>query len=152
MWTEIVMGIVCIVIGIYAIIVGVGEWETKPKVIGGLFVVLGILMILSETKTDNYTDWEATSDNEIIIQAKDDEYVLDNVDEYLYKVLTYTETGEKIEEYNHIAKNKDTFVEYVEIDKDEAAFCSKFTRENKSVLGLNNGFIQTKYVFYIPTN
>lgn len=149
---EIVIGIIEVAIGICVFLGGLNEEETKIKVVGGVIVVLGILLILDGIKTDNYTEWKATSETEIILQAENDQYVIENEKEYLYEVLTYTENGEKTEECKSIEKNQDTFVEYVEIGQDEIACCSKFTRENKSVLGANNGFIQTKYVFYIPTN
>lgn len=148
----IVIGIILVLIGFFYFLGASSEDDTRGKISGVVLVVLAIFLILICIKTDNYTEWKETSESEIILQVENNKYVFENEKEYIYKTLKYTENGEKTEVLKHIEKNEGAFVEYVEIDQDEIASCSKFTRRNKTVLGFSNGPIQIKYVFYIPQN
>lgn len=146
---EIIGGIIFIVIGVLLIICGIDEYEVFFIILGVVVLIFGVCCILFINETDDYTKWVDTNENGFILQI-DGEYVIDNGSEYLFKILEYTNTGEKTEEILHIEKDENIFVEYVEID-DETAFFTKYERENKNIFGFGNNTFQTKYVFYIPT-
>ena len=147
-------GLVCgafiFIFGIFVLYMGWDDEEKRFILAGVICAIIGIIFTLHAIPTDKYTDWEAKQESGVIQKIEDDKYLTENESNYIYKVNNYTETGEKTEEHRSIEKDENTFVEFVEIDKDETASYSVFTRENKSVIGLTNGTTQTKYVFYIP--
>lgn len=146
-----ILGIIVTVVGIIGIIRAISKGESFLYLIScGFITILGIAAILFSIPTDNYTAWEQKSESGVILQLENDKYVEDNGQECLYKVSTYTETGEKTEEYKSIVRDENTFVEFVEIDEDETAVYSVFIRKNKFLSGVPNDTTQTKYVFYIP--
>lgn len=146
-----ILGIIIIVMSIKGVILTIMKGESfLCLIICGWCTILGIATILFSIPTDNYTAWEQKSESGVILQLENGKYVEDNGQECLYKVSTYTEAGEKIEEDKSIVRDENTFVEFVEIDEDAKASYSVFTRKNKSLLGIPNDTTQTKYVFYLP--
>lgn len=143
-WVFLITGIVVCIIGVLLFILGSDDRG------GVICFIFGIVTILWSIPTDNYTGWEQEPESAVILLVEDDQYVVDNGEEYIFKVKNYTATGDRTEEYRHFKKNENTFVEFVDIGKDETAFYVVFTRVNKSVIGLENDTTQTKYVFYIP--
>lgn len=124
------------------------------KVGGIIFGVGAILMIIAHIPTNNYTDWEAMYGNTVILQIEDNQYATEKDEVYLYKVLMYSDAGEKTEEYMYIEKNKNTSVEFVETENIEIATLAIFNRRPKSIFGnviKDDSYLQTKYVFYVPT-
>ena len=152
MRVEMLVGIQCILMGIFALIAGLVIKDSLATGFGIALVVLGLYTVLMYTTTNQYTEWRIQDEKEYIIPITEERYVQDVGDELWYRVLNYTDDGKRLEENRHVEKNEDTFIEFVEIDEVETACCYIFTRENKSLLGWNNGIVQTKYVFYIPKN
>ena len=145
-----IIAIILLIVMILAFIVWIADLSDVFLIIlVVVMLLLGMCLILFDTETDDYTKWVDTNENGFILQI-DGEYVLDNGSEYLFKILEYTDTGEKKEEILHIEKAENIFVEYVEID-DETAFFTKYERENKNIFGFGNKAFQTKYIVYIPT-
>ena len=94
MVAGIVIGIILLLIGVLCFLI---EEDTRDKIAGVVIVVLSIFMILSCIRTDTYTEWESTSESEIILQVENNRYVFENEKEYIYITLKYTENGKKTE-------------------------------------------------------
>lgn len=148
-----VFAILLILAGMVVIVWRPDDGKKFGVVIGVLAIIAGIGIIMTYIPTDNYTDWESTSEVSLILPMEENKYVVDSGDEYLYKVATYLDTGERKTEYKSIEKDEYTSIEIVEINGDEVASVSIFTREAKSIFGKSVGAknMQTKYVFYVPT-
>lgn len=150
-WNMFVAGIIIFISGIFLILIIGKAYKIRSAIGSGFFAtVAGIGIILLSTTTDNYTEWRPTGEDAMIQQIAGEQYVVQSENKYEFKVSAYALNGERTEEYKCIQKSENTFVEYVPIRKDETAYYSKFERRNKSILGVGNDIIQTKYVFFIP--
>ena len=151
MFSNIIYVIICVILfgcGIFFIYSTFSKNQTIRFVIGIIFFIGGLCLL--GLPTSNYTDWKASPKVELILPI-DGEYVIDNGDEYVYKVLKYSELGEEKERYYTIKKDENTVVIIQEIGADGVANVSNYTREAKSLVGVElASTLQTKYVFYIP--
>lgn len=102
---EIITGIIFSVIGVLVIIWAIAKSEVVFKILGVVVLILGMCWILFNTETDDYKKWVDTNENGFILQI-DGEYVLDNGSEYLFKILEYTDTGEKKKKFYILKKMK----------------------------------------------
>lgn len=87
----VVLSLVIILVGILLIVLGLVEKESLAIGLGIVFILLGISsipVISINNYSDNYTHLKATSQNEIIPQVEYKEYLRDDEDEMLHKVLT----------------------------------------------------------------
>lgn len=147
--------VVLIVAGLITFYISIKKDNTCGMKVGGIILGVGVvLMIIDCIPTDNYTDWETMYGNTVILQIEDNQYTIERDEEYLYKVLMYSDAGEKTEEYMNIEKDKNTSVEFVETENNEIATLAIFNRRPKSIFGnvvKDDSYMQTKYVFYVPT-
>lgn len=151
-WRILIIVLICA--GVILFYISIDKDNIRGIIVGIIIFGVGaILMIIDFIPTDNYTNWETMYGNTVILQIEDNQYTIEKDEEYLYKVLMYSDEGEKTEEYMNIEKDKNTSVEFVETENNEIATLAIFNRRPKSIFGnvvKDDSYMQTKYVFYVP--
>lgn len=151
-WRILIIVLICA--GVILFYISIDKDNIRGIIVGIIIFGVGaILMIIDFISTDNYTNWETMYGNTVILQIEDNQYTIEKDEEYLYKVLMYSDEGEKTEEYMNIEKDKNTSVEFVETENNEIATLAIFNRRPKSIFGnvvKDDSYMQTKYVFYVP--
>lgn len=123
----------------------------KFKLIGALIFSVGIgQFILLNYPTDNYTEWKETAEKTVIVEIEDGQYLTETQNEYVYKAVTYSYSGENTLQYLKIQEGKNISVEITENNWSNEAYMVIFTRYPKNVFGHTLNTLQTKYTFYIP--
>ena len=123
----------------------------KLKLIGALIFSVGIgLFILLNYPTDKYTEWKETTEKTVLAEIEDGQYLIEMQNEYLYKAVTYSYSGENTLQYLKIQKGKNISVETTENKWSDEAYMVFFTRYPKNVFGHTLNTLQTKYIFYTP--
>lgn len=147
----IILGILGIIVSIFFLIVRDDIWEKATSIFCILF---SIFLILTNIPNGSYTEWKMETESEIL-PIEDNRYVIDIGNEHVYKISTYSDIGEKVEQYKPIQpvegeSLKNITIDFVEIAKTETAKCIIFTRNPRSILGIPIEDTYTKYTFYIP--
>lgn len=147
-------GFVIFVVGLLVFGYGVDERNTALSIIGILIAGAGIvLLLLVITPTNNYSEWKEVIGKIDIMEIEDGQYLIETEDEYIYKTVTYSFSGETKSQYVKIRKDKYTLVECTKNNLSDEAYIVTFTREAENVFGDWAAFgdiKQTKYIFYIP--
>ena len=137
-----------------------GIGKSKKLIILGisLFCIGVIILVLGLIPKSDYTDWQQTSENIIALKFKDSYYIEKN-NEYIFKSLKYSLSGEKIVQYREIQKESDfnknrTLIKVIEIDETDTATVAKFERKKKTLFNSLGAIFdihnEEMYVFFIP--
>lgn len=147
-------GFVIFVVGLVVWGYGADERNTALSIIGILIAGAGIvLLLLLITPTNNYSEWKEVIGKIDITEIEDGQYLIETEDEYIYKTVTYSFSGETKSQYVKIRKDKYTLVECTKNNLSDEAYIVTFTRDAQNIFGYwapYGDIQQTKYIFYIP--
>lgn len=140
-----------ILVGFCLLLLGFDKKVSILKLIGVLIFCVGIvLLILLNYPTDKYTEWKETTEKTVLAEMESGQYLIEMENEYVYKAVTYSYSGENTLQYLKIQKGKNISVETTENNWSDEAYMVFFTRYPKNVFGNTLNTLQTKYTFYIP--
>lgn len=151
--TIMLISAVLLVFGSFGYKVGSEAKNAVILLIGCLLFLAGfVLTICFFIPTDNYTGWKGISGKITILEMEEKQYFIERENEYIYKTVIYSYSGENNIEYKEIEKQKNVSVEFVENDENKEAYLMIFTKNVKNLFGevLDGEYQQIKYVFYIP--